>query len=146
MGWTRIAQFAAVVLAAAVVFAADAGGFRVVANGSIPMTEIDAASLSGIFLKDTVSWPDGSKIVPVDMAPDTTVRKRFTKAVHGRNVAAIKSHWQRQIFSGKGVPPVEFSSEEDLLFFVSETPGAIGYVSDSTPLIDGVRELTVTDR
>ena len=74
------------------------------------------------------------------------MRKEFSRVVHGRKVAAIKSHWQRQIFSGKGVPPVEFSSEEDLLFFVSETPGAVGYVSGSTPLVNGVRELAVKIR
>jgi len=145
MWWKRIALLVATGLAAAAVFAAESAGFKVVVNGASTMTEIDVGNLSRIYLKETASWPDGSEAVPVDMAPDTGLRKKFSKAVHGRKVAAIKSYWQRQIFSGKGVPPMEFSSEEDLLFFVSETPGAIGYVSDSTPLTSGVNELRVRD-
>jgi hypothetical protein len=143
MWWKRIALLVATGLAAASVFTAESADFKVVVNRASTMTEIDVGDLSRIFLKQTASWPDGSETQPVDMAPDTELRKKFSKAVHGRDAAAIKSYWQRQIFSGKGTPPVEFSSEEDLLFFVSETPGAVGYVSDSTPLTSGVKELRV---
>ena len=145
MWWKRIALLVATGLAAASVFAAEPANFKVVVNGASTMTEIDVRNLSRIYLKKTASWPDGSEAVPVDMASDTELRKEFSKAVHGRDAAAIKSYWQRQIFSGKGTPPMEFSSEEDLLFFVSETPGAVGYVSDSTPLTSGVKELRVRD-
>ena len=145
MWWKRIALLVATGLAAASVFAAEPADFKVVVNGANTMTEIDVGNLSRIYLKQTVSWPDGSETFPVDMGPDTELRKEFSKAVHGRDAAAIKSYWQRQIFSGKGTPPMEFSSEEDLLFFVSEMPGAIGYVSDSTPLTSGVKELRVRD-
>jgi len=141
----RIALLVATGLAAASVFAAEPANFKVVVNSANTMTEIDVGNLSRIYLKETASWPDGSEAVPVDMAPDTELRKEFSKAVHGRNVAAIKSYWQRQIFSGKGTPPIETSSEEDLLFIVSEMPGAIGYVSDSTPLTSSVKELRVRD-
>ena len=141
----RMALFVAAVLAAAAVFAAEPAGFKVVVNSASTMTEIDVENLSRIYLKVTASWPDGSEAVPVDMAPETELRKGFSKAVHGRKVAAIKSYWQRQIFSGKGIPPMEFNSEEDVLFFVSVTPGAVGYVSNSTPLISGVKELRVRD-
>ena len=145
MWWKRIALLVATGLAAASVFAAEPADFKVVVNGANTMTEIDVGNLSRIYLKKTASWPDGSEAFPVDMAPDTELRKEFSKAVHGRDAAAIKSYWQRQIFSGKGTPPIEFSSEEDLLFFISEMPGAIGYVSDSTPLTSGVKELRVRD-
>ena len=145
MWWKRIALLVATGLAATAVFAAESAGFKVVVNGASTMTEIDVRNLSRIYLKKTASWPDGSEAVPVDMASDTELRKEFSKAVHGRQAAAIKSYWQRQIFSGKGTPPMEFSSEEGLLFFVSEMPGAVGYVSDSTPLTSGVKELRVMD-
>ncbi len=145
MWWKRIALLVTAGLAAAAVFSAESTGFKVVVNGASAMTEIDAGNLSLIYLKETASWPDGSEALPVDMAPDTELREKFSEAVHGRTVAAIKSHWQKQIFSGKGVPPMEFSSEQDVLFFVSETPGAVCYVSDSTPLTSGVKELRLRD-
>ena len=145
MRWKRIALLVATGLAAASVFAAEPADFKVVVNVANTVTEIDVGDLSRIFLKQTASWPDGSETMPVEIAPDTELRKEFSEAVHGRTAAAIKSYWQRQIFSGKGTPPIEFSSEEDLLFFVSEIPGAVGYVSDSTPLTSGVKELRVRD-
>ena len=145
MRWKRIALLVATGLAAASVFAAEPADFKVVVNGANTMTEIDVGNLSRIYLKQTASWPDGSEPFPVDMAPDTELRKEFSKAVHGRDAAAIKSYWQRQIFSGNGIPPMEFNSEDDVLFFISVTPGAVGYVSDSTPLTSGVKELRVRD-
>lgn len=145
MLWKRIVSLAAVGLVTIVAVAADSEDLKVVVNGNNSMTSIDTGHLSKIFLKETVTWPDGSEAVPVDMAPESGVRKKFSKLVHGRKVAAIKSYWQRQIFSGKAVPPVEFTSEEDLLFFVAETPGAVGYVSNSTPLTAGVKELRLGD-
>ena len=145
MWWKRIALLVATGLAAAAVFAAEPADFKVVVHNANSMTEIGLENLSRIYLKQTTSWPDGLEATPVDMAPDSDLREKFSKAVHGRNVSAIKSYWQRQIFSGKGIPPMEFNSEEDVLFFISETPGAVGYVSDSLPLISGVKELSVRD-
>jgi len=145
MLWKRIVLLVAVGLVTVVAVAADSEDFKVVVNGNNSMTTIETAQLSKIFLNKVKSWPDGSEVVPVDLAPDSGVRERFSKHVHGRKVDAIKSYWQRQLFSGKAVPPVQFTSERDLLFFVSEIPGAIGYVSDSTPLIDGVKELDLGD-
>lgn len=145
MCWKRIVSLTIVGLVTVVAVAADSEDFKVVVNGNNSMTSIDAGHLSKIFLKKVKRWPDGSEVVPVDLAPDSGVRERFSKYVHGRKIDAIKSYWQRQLFSGKAVPPVQFSSERDLLFFVSDIPGAIGYVSDSTPLIDGVKELDLGD-
>jgi ABC-type phosphate transport system substrate-binding protein len=43
------------------------------------------------------------------------------------------------------VPPPVKTSDEEIVSFVASTPGAIGYVSASTPLPDSVREVTVVD-
>lgn len=146
MSWRRIVPLVVIGLVTTVAMAAAREDFKVVVNGTNSMNGIETVHLSKIFLKEAKTWPDGSETVPVDMAPDSSVRRKFSRVVHGRRVSAIKSFWQRQIFSGKAVPPVEFTSEEDLLFFVAETPGSVGYVSGSMPLIDGVKELTLTVR
>jgi hypothetical protein len=56
----------------------------------------------------------------------------------------VKSFWQRQIFSGSGVPPQERASDEEVLDFVRANPGAVGYVSSDTPNGAGVKVLEVT--
>ena len=41
-------------------------------------------------------------------------------------------------------PPVK-TSDEEIVSFVASTPGAIGYVSSSTPLPDSVKMVEITN-
>ena len=42
--------------------------------------------------------------------------------------AQLKSYWNQQIFSGKGVPPPEADSTADVIAYVLANPGAVGYL------------------
>jgi len=137
---TRI--LSAMVLALAVSAFASGADFRVVANNSVPVSSLSKKAASDLFLKKTVKWEGGAPVVPVDQLESSTVRQGFSKAVHGKTAAAVKSYWNQQIFSGRDVPPIEKRSDAEVLAFVRSTPGAIGYVSESTAT-DGVRVLTV---
>jgi ABC-type phosphate transport system substrate-binding protein len=110
-----------------------AEGFRLIANPSVHVTALTRTAASQIFLKKTAKWDDGTPIVAADQIERSPVRAAFTSFVHGKSVAAVKSYWQQQIFSGRDVPPVEKSSDADIITFVRATPGAIGYISDKTP-------------
>jgi ABC-type phosphate transport system substrate-binding protein len=119
-------------------------GFKVVVNASNTTTSISKEQLSRCFMKQTNTWISGEPVVPVDQSPDSPVRIAFTTTIHERDVSAVKSYWQRQIFSGSGVPPQEKASNEEVLAFVRANPGAIGYVSSDTPVGAGVKVLEVT--
>lgn len=134
---------AALGIAAPAARAADPG-FKVVINGSNSTTSISKEQLSSCFMKQTNTWINGAIVLPVDQPAASPVRIEFSSAVHDRDVNAIKSYWQRQIFSGRGVPPPEKSSDQEVLAFVSANPGAIGYVSPDAILGAGVRVLEVT--
>ena len=108
-----------------------AGGFRLVANPSVRAGQLSKSAASAIFLKKTVKWDDGSTIIAVDQVEKSAVRATFTTAVHGKSPAAVKSFWQQQIFSGRDVPPVEKSSDSEVLAYIRSTAGAIGYVSEA---------------
>jgi hypothetical protein len=56
----------------------------------------------------------------------------------------VKTYWQQQIFAGRSSPPAEKSSDADIVAFVAATTGAVGYVSQTAPVGDGVRVLTVS--
>jgi ABC-type phosphate transport system substrate-binding protein len=134
-----------IVLLAAVKVPAETPEFKVVVHESNPATSITIDRLSQLFLRSVTTWPRGEVVVPVDQAPATAVRAAFSEKVHGRNVPAIKGFWQRQIFSGKAVPPVEQPGDAEVIAFVSANPGAIGYVSYGARLPDTVKVLTVKD-
>ena len=137
-----IALFAWVVLL--VPGAASAQEYKVVVNASNPVTTVGSAQLSRIFLKKTTRWPDGSSAMPIDQLWSSEVREEFSTAVHERSAEAIAAYWQRVIFSGRAVPPVEKASDAEVLMAVRDDPNAVGYVSPSTPVGDGVKVVTVT--
>ena len=119
-------------------------GFKVVVNVSNSTTEISKESLSTCFMKQTTMWISGLPVGPVDQATNSETRMVFSKEVHGRDVNAVKSFWQRQIFSGKGVPPPEKASDDEVLAFVRANPGAVGYVSFNADIGSGVKVLEIT--
>jgi ABC-type phosphate transport system substrate-binding protein len=65
--------------------------------------------------------------------------------VLGRDVATMKNYWQQSLFSGRGVPPIEQPSDEQVLSFVAQNQNAIGYVSADAPLPAGVKVIEITD-
>lgn len=122
--------------------AAQAASYKVIVNNSVPANSLSKKAASDLFLKKTTKWENGSAVLPVDQVDSSSAREGFSKAVHGKPTAAVKSYWNQQIFSGRDVPPVEKKSDAEVLAFVRSTPGAIGYVSDTAP-VDGVRVVTV---
>lgn len=120
---------------------ASAEEFKVIVNNSVKLDLLSKKDASAIFLKKTAKWGNGTPVVPVDQI-ESAVRDAFSKTVHGKATAAVKSYWNQQIFSGRDVPPLEKPSNSEVLAFVRSTPGAIGYVSADTPT-DGVRTVAI---
>lgn len=119
------------------------GRFRVIVNASNSITSLARDEVGAYFLRKKKTWQDGQGVQPVDQSTASDVRQEFSKAIHGRSATAIKSYWQRMIFSGRGVPPPEKGSDQEVLSFVARNRGAIGYVDADIPLVNGVREISV---
>lgn len=117
--------------------------FKVIVNSDNQTKEIKKSHLDKIFLKKQSKWEDGTKIRPVNLSKESSVRESFSKEIHKKNVSAIGAFWQKQIFTGKGVPPVEKSNDKEVIKYVKSNPGAIGYVS-GTANTNGVKTITIT--
>ena len=128
----------------AAVVAEEEASFQVVVNDQNPTAELPANRVARMFLKKLKRWDNGVRVRPIDLEVGSTIREAFTRSVHGKSVTAIKSFWQRMIFSGRDVPPEEKQTEREILDFVRAHPGAIGYVAADTPLGDGVKKLDVS--
>ena len=103
------------------------------------------ADLSKLFLRKTIKWDSGLIVRPVDQAPDRSVRESFSRSIHGKKVASIKSYWQKMIFSVRSTPPPELETERGVMEYVRENSGAIGYVSAGASIGSGVKVLRITD-
>ncbi len=122
---------------------AQSAAYRVVVHASNAASTLPRAELARLFLKKTSAWPDGRTAQPVDQGENAPARRLFSKAVLDRDVPAVRAYWQQQIFSGRGVPPPEKSSDADVLAYVRANPGAVGYVSAGAELGASVKELRV---
>ena len=133
------------VIASIIPVVAAGQDFKIVINEANLTSSISKSDLSRCFMKQANTWISGQPVVPVDQAASSDVRRAFSGTVHGRDVSAVKSFWQRQIFSGQGVPPAEKASDQEVLAFVRENPGAIGYVSADADVSAGVKVLEITN-
>lgn len=142
---TPILFLVVALMAASATLAEETVGFQVVVHSSNSTEAVTKAQLSRIFLKKTAGWPQGPRSQPVDQDSKSPVRASFTTAVHGKSVTSIELFWQRQIYSGRSFPPPELSSDQEVLEYVRDTPGAVGYVSSEARLKGDVKVLEITE-
>ncbi len=109
-------------------------GLRLIVNPRNPATALERRWIADAFLKKLTRWPNEELVRPVDLDRDSPARRRFSEDVLKRSVSEVASYWQQLVFSGRGVPPPEFDSEEQVVKFVLKNPGAIGYVSGSVDI------------
>lgn len=118
--------------------------FAVIVHSENPVEAVDSKEMSRIMTRKMRRWPDETQIVPIDQPPQAETRRSFSKEVLGRSVSAIEAFWQRQIFSGRAVPPEQRKGDAEVIATVSATPGAIGYVGCRSLPAEGVRTVEVT--
>jgi len=136
---------AAAVLAALLqpVAAGASGSFVVVVNQANPVSRLDRAELSKLFLKRAAAWPNGVPAAPCDLSGTSPTRKAFSQDVHGKPLWIIVAFWQQEIASGRSQPPAVCPSEAAALQAVRDTPGGVAYVAEGLPLGPGVKALII---
>ena len=118
-------------------------GYQMVVNAANPQSAITKSEVARLLLKKTKSWSNGLKVAPVDQAPSRSVRETFTRDVHNKPVSAIKAFWQKMIFSGRAIPPPEMASDNEVMTYVRNNSGGIGYVSADATVGSGLKTLLV---
>jgi ABC-type phosphate transport system substrate-binding protein len=117
-------------------------GFLVIVHPDNSIASADRKFLADVFLKKKTRWPDDSVIKPVDLDDASATRRRFSRDVLKRSVAAVRSYWRQLIYSGRGVPPPELDSDSAVVGYVRQHEAAIGYVTPGADL-DGVKVVQV---
>lgn len=121
--------------------AAQAGEI-VIVNESIAASSADAKTIQQVFLGRSTKI-DGDR-VGIAVLEGGATHAGFLTDIVKRNPKQFLSHWRRLCFSGKGTMPRTFFTEDALVAYVASTPGAIGYISDTTPHTD-VKVLAIND-
>ena len=131
-----IVAVALVALVLSIASASDAGDtrFKIIVHPDNRVETLSRDFLRNAYLKKSTEWSHGGTIRPIDLTSKLPVRDQFTHEVIRKSPAQLKTYWNQQIFSGKGVPPPEAESVGAAISYVLANPGAVGYLpADADP-------------
>jgi hypothetical protein len=103
-------------------------GIAVIVGPAAPVLSFDHLALRDVFLKRVVVDDRGVALVPLNLPAADPLRVAFTLALLGERPAFMQRYWNERYFHGV-TPPYVVRSQEAMLRFVAETPGAVGYVA-----------------
>jgi len=105
----------------------------IIVNNANPVDNLPAGELEKIYLGKRGFWEWGKPIKMADLIEENLHEDKSTRAVFSvqyldKSLASLKSYWIRAIFAGRGQPPLVFGKSRDVINYVSENVGAIGYI------------------
>ncbi len=103
----------------------------IITHPSVDVNTLSKSSLKSIYTGVTVKWNNGQQIKLTTLEIED-VHQEFARKYTNKSPAQFRSYWIKQVFSGKGVLPKNFKTEKDLIDYVSNTEGAIGYISSKS--------------
>ena len=104
----------------------------IIVNQSNPVENFSFEDLRKIFLGERSHWPNGRRITLVMLDPSQPERKAVLRDIYGMSEKDFNNHFIQGVFSGAVfVSPKNFATPPDVLKFVFNVPGAIGYVRAS---------------
>ena len=106
-----------------------APAYQIIVNPANRIDTIDRTFLSNVYLKKVATWHNDWTVRPVQLSRRFALREQFTRDIIKKSPSQLRSYWNRQIFSGKAVPPPELESQEEVIRYVLANKGAIGYVA-----------------
>ena len=126
----RLTIFCAVVFSGLLVCAhsASAEDIAVIVARDAPAKILNVATLRDIYLKKIILDASGRKLIPLNLPADTPLRQAFTLTLFHKCSDELQDYWNQTYFHGI-TPPYVLGSQDAVVRFVAQTPGAIGYVA-----------------
>ncbi len=103
-----------------------------ISNKSVEQTSITKQNTQLVFLGKSKKWDDGKKIY-IAVLKKGKMHEEFLKEYVKKNPTRFASYWRMIVVSGIGYPPKKFKTEANLVSYVADKEGAIGYISSETP-------------
>jgi ABC-type phosphate transport system substrate-binding protein len=116
-------------LTAADTFSRPGPAYQIIVNPANQIDSVDRSFLSNVYLKKVATWRNDWTVRPVQLSKRYPLRDQFTREILKKSPSQLRSYWNRQIFSGKAVPPPDLESQDEVITYVLANKGAIGYVA-----------------
>lgn len=108
----------------------------VVVNESAP--EMTKTEIIDFYLGRVQTMSNGKKIELLQPTTESEIRKKFELKVVGRNSTQLKALWTKLVFSGAATPPMDLD-ESEIIKRVARNESGVGYVSDKSLVVPGVK-------
>ena len=89
---------------------------------------LDEAAISKIYLGREKSFADGSSVIPMSLGESAAASAAFNEKVLKKSSSQLKAYWSKLVFTGKGTPPKEVISDDEMVKLVAGNPSVMGYV------------------
>lgn len=102
-------------------------GVIVITNHSVKTNSITQKDLEKIYVGKKTRWGKGEKIVPVLLdIPD--IHESFLSKYIKKSPEQFNNYWKRLVFTGRGKELKSFKNQDEIIEFIKNTKGAIGYL------------------
>lgn len=115
----------------------------IITNLETQLSELKIKDVRDIFTGKKTRWNGSGKII-IATLENSDIHNNFVQQFLKKTPSQFKNHWRQKVFTGEGLLPRSFSSEESLIDFVASTKGAVGYIS--SPTDKPVKNITIIDR
>ena len=100
----------------------------VIVHPSMELNTISSEQVANIFLGKTRILPNGKLVVPVDQPRNSDTSREFYSKLISKNESQLNAYWARQVFTGRGQPPIQVSSCNEVKSLIKDNPSMIGYI------------------
>ncbi len=100
----------------------------VIVNVRSGIAVMSRSDVINVFFGRNRQFFNGVEVQPIDLADSHPLRELFYSRLVGKDLAEINAYWSRQVFSGRMQAPPRAASVEEVLKWVAERPGGIGFV------------------
>ena len=100
----------------------------VIVNKANPVTDISKAQLLDFYLGKEIVWKNSSRIYPATLRTNQSIAKIFFLNGLGKKIGRVKRIWLKLSLSGRTSPPKILNIAADVVAYVSQNKGAIGFI------------------
>lgn len=109
----------------------------VIANKSVTQSTLTSQDIKDIFLGNKQYWNDKSKITVATLSEGDTATT-FFKTYLGMSPKKYDGMWNEKLYTGGKFSPRLFKNPKQLIDFINQNSGAIGFIDSSSPAKDVV--------
>lgn len=129
-----LAFFTCTLLAIATPMSSLAADFQVLVQAQVPVNQIKLSELKKIYLGTRTFWDQSLAIHTTQLDTSLLTTSSFVEIALEMSITSYTNYWRRRVFSGRGLPPRILNSETELMTYISNTEGAIGFISKKTSI------------